>query len=65
MPSYETRPADASQPWIPLGGGSEDGYNNGKEATATCFCGAIQLAFVSRIFPITHPLFTLRITSIR
>lgn len=30
-------------PYMPLGG---DGYSNDKEATATCFCGAVQLAFV-------------------
>ncbi|WWC66339.1 uncharacterized protein I206_100240 [Kwoniella pini CBS 10737] len=41
---YETRP-EGDGPWIPLGGGTEKGYNNGKEATATCFCGEIQLAF--------------------
>ncbi|WWC58652.1 uncharacterized protein I303_101196 [Kwoniella dejecticola CBS 10117] len=42
--NYAARP-EGTQPWIPLGGGSKDGYNDGKEATATCFCGDIQLAF--------------------
>ena len=30
-------------PYMPLGG---DGYSKDNEATATCFCGAVQLAFV-------------------
>ena len=34
-------------PYMPLG---TDGYSNDKEATATCFCGAVQLAFVRFIF---------------
>ncbi|CZR65633.1 uncharacterized protein PAC_15533 [Phialocephala subalpina] len=37
--------ADKSKPYIPLANGPGDGYSNDKEATATCFCGAVQLAF--------------------
>jgi hypothetical protein len=41
-------------PYFPLG---TDGYSNDKEATATCFCGAVQLAFV-RFIPecLTSPI---------
>ncbi|KAJ7274896.1 Mss4-like protein, partial [Mycena rebaudengoi] len=38
---------DKSQPYmyIPLAGGADDGWSKDNEATATCFCGAVQLAF--------------------
>ena len=39
--------AQYSSPYFPLAGMSEDGYSKEDEATATCFCGAVQLAFVS------------------
>lgn len=39
--------ADKSKPYMPLAGLTQDGYSNEDEATATCFCGAVQLAFVS------------------
>ena len=39
--------ADKSKPYIPLAGVAEDGWSKEDEATATCFCGAVQLAFVS------------------
>ena len=39
--------ADKSKPYIPLASGADDGYSNEDEATATCFCGTVQLAFVS------------------
>ena len=39
--------ADKSKPYIPLSGCAEDGWSKEDEATATCFCGAVQLAFVS------------------
>jgi hypothetical protein len=39
--------ADKTQPWIPLAGGASDGWSKDGEATATCYCGAVQLAFVS------------------
>lgn len=39
--------ADKSKPYIPLNSVATDrGYKDG-EATATCMCGAVQLAFVS------------------
>jgi hypothetical protein len=41
----EADAADKSNPYIPLAGAAEDGYSNDDEATATCFCGAVQLAF--------------------
>ncbi|KFA79700.1 hypothetical protein S40288_10423 [Stachybotrys chartarum IBT 40288] len=39
------RPADNTQPWFPITGHVTDGYSNEDEASATCFCGAVQLAF--------------------
>ncbi|OAP58881.1 hypothetical protein AYL99_06178 [Fonsecaea erecta] len=36
---------DKSKPYIPLAGGADDGWSRETEATATCFCGAIQLKF--------------------
>lgn len=40
---------DKSKPYIPLNSGVDDGYSKDNEATATCFCGAVQLLFVSVI----------------
>ena len=37
--------SDKSKPYIPLAGGADDGWSKEDEATATCFCGAVQLAF--------------------
>ncbi|KZV74692.1 hypothetical protein PENSPDRAFT_732085 [Peniophora sp. CONT] len=37
--------ADRSKPFIPLAGGADDGFSNADEASATCFCGAVQLKF--------------------
>ncbi|KAK9311460.1 Mss4-like protein [Lipomyces starkeyi] len=38
--------ADRSKPpYIPLAGCADDGWSKEDEATATCFCGAVQLAF--------------------
>lgn len=39
--------ADKSKPYMPKAGLASDGYSNEDEATATCFCGSVQLAFVS------------------
>ncbi len=39
--------AEKSKPFFPLAGLADDGYSKEDEATATCFCGAVQLAFVS------------------
>ncbi|KAJ7457324.1 Mss4-like protein [Mycena latifolia] len=38
-------PADKSKSYIPLAGSATDGWSNDDEATATCFCGAVQLKF--------------------
>lgn len=40
---------DKSKSFIPLAGLINDGWSNEEEATATCFCGAVQLAFVSSL----------------
>lgn len=37
--------ADTSKPYFPLTGVANDGWTTETEATATCFCGAVQLAF--------------------
>ncbi|KAJ6552728.1 Mss4-like protein [Mycena capillaripes] len=37
--------ADKTKPYIPLAGGADDGWSTEEEATATCFCGAVQLKF--------------------
>jgi hypothetical protein len=39
---------DNSKPFFPLAGQAKDGWSTENEATATCFCGAVQLSFVSR-----------------
>ncbi|KAJ7696543.1 Mss4-like protein [Mycena rosella] len=36
---------DKSKPYFPLAGLATDGWSTEDEATATCFCGAVQLAF--------------------
>ena len=41
------------EPYIPLAGCADDGWSKEDEATATCFCGAVQLAFVSLTFSST------------
>jgi hypothetical protein len=38
--------ADKSKPYLPLAGSASDGWSTETEATATCFCGAVQLSFV-------------------
>ncbi|KAF7377239.1 Histidine acid phosphatase [Mycena sanguinolenta] len=38
-------PTDKTASYIPLAGGADDGWSNEEEATATCFCGAVQLKF--------------------
>ncbi|KAF8859435.1 hypothetical protein BDZ45DRAFT_650222 [Acephala macrosclerotiorum] len=37
--------ADRSKPYIPLAAMTQDGWSKEDEATATCFCGAVKLAF--------------------
>jgi hypothetical protein len=41
------RDSDKTKPYIPRAGVATDGWHKEDEATATCFCGAVQLAFVS------------------
>lgn len=42
-----TRDSDKDKPYIPHNSLKQDGYSKEGEATATCYCGAVQLAFVS------------------
>jgi hypothetical protein len=37
--------ADKSKPYFPLAGAANDGWTKEDSATATCFCGAVQLSF--------------------
>ncbi|KAJ7701733.1 Mss4-like protein [Mycena metata] len=37
--------ADKSKPYVPLASGAGDGWSTEDEATATCYCGAVQLKF--------------------
>ncbi|KAJ7628858.1 Mss4-like protein [Roridomyces roridus] len=37
--------SDKSKPYFPLAGIAKDGWSNDDEATATCFCGTVQLKF--------------------
>lgn len=39
--------ADSTKPNLPLAGSATDGWSKDDEATATCFCGAVQVSFVS------------------
>jgi len=41
---------DKTTPYIPLSGLAEDGFSKADTATATCYCGAVQLEFVSTTF---------------
>ena len=36
---------DKTKPYFPLAGGADDGWSKEDSATATCFCGAVQLEF--------------------
>lgn len=38
-------PTDKSKSYFPLAGGADDGWSNETSATATCYCGAVQLSF--------------------
>ena len=43
--------ADKSKPYVALNSVATDrGYTKEGDATATCLCGAVQLAFVSPIY---------------
>lgn len=44
---------DSDKPYIPLAGLAEDGWSEGGRATATCYCGTVQLSFVSTSVPIS------------
>ncbi|KAH7076332.1 Mss4-like protein [Paraphoma chrysanthemicola] len=48
--TQSVRDSDKSKPYIPLAGVATDGWSTDDSATATCFCGAVQLAF-----PTTSP----------
>ncbi|KAI2609619.1 Mss4-like protein [Hypoxylon fragiforme] len=39
---------DKSKSYFPLAGAANDGWSTEDEATATCYCGAVQLAFPLR-----------------
>jgi len=43
-------PAKEIKSYFPRAGVATDGWSTEDEATATCFCGTVQLAFVSLPF---------------
>lgn len=43
---------EETRPYFPLAGVAHDGWSNENEATATCFCGAVQLSFVSLVLSV-------------
>jgi hypothetical protein len=45
---------DKKQPNISNNSLKQDGYSRDGEATATCYCGAVQLAFVSQHFELHY-----------
>lgn len=45
MPSLTE--ADKSKPYVPLANLTGDGWSTEDEATATCFCGAVQIVVAS------------------
>jgi len=47
MSATDTKPSDS---FFPLAGLAQDGWSNDKEATSTCLCGSVQLAFVSIVY---------------
>lgn len=48
--------ADKSKPCFPLAGKARDGWSKEDEATATCYCGGVQLSFVSQSSVLTDEL---------
>ncbi|CAJ2511920.1 Uu.00g075450.m01.CDS01 [Anthostomella pinea] len=48
MTTTTTNTADQSGSNFPLAGVANDGWSTEDEATATCFCGAVQLAFPTK-----------------
>lgn len=51
--------ANNSKPYIPVSGGADDGWSKDGRATATCYCGAVQLDFVSASKHTINRLFTI------
>jgi hypothetical protein len=49
-----------NKPYLPISGLANDGWSTETEATATCFCGAVQLAFVNHPLSSTLPPFILQ-----
>lgn len=54
-------PAGNTKLYIPLAGGADDGWSTENEATATCYCGAVQLVFVSSF---SHALLGLKLLTV-
>ncbi|KAF7562307.1 hypothetical protein G7046_g1824 [Stylonectria norvegica] len=45
MSATTTTTADKPKSYIPVSSSAHDGWSNEDEATASCYCGAVQLAF--------------------
>lgn len=58
-----TSSAATNEAHFPRAGLATDGWSTEDEATATCYCGAVQLAFVSPSSPQSKSLQTLTPTS--
>jgi hypothetical protein len=43
--------SDKTKPYLPVANLTHDGWSNDHEATATCYCGAVQIVFVR--FPLS------------
>ncbi|KAL8291307.1 hypothetical protein RQP46_002285 [Phenoliferia psychrophenolica] len=44
-PAHSHSHDDLSKPYIPLAGLGQDGWSKDDSATATCFCGSVQISF--------------------
>jgi hypothetical protein len=55
--------AEKGKPYFPLAGASHDGWSEEDRATATCFCGAVQLSFVCT-YHSCYPLSTSNMTTV-
>lgn len=55
--------ANNSKPYIPVAGGADDGWSKDDQASATCYCGAVQLAFVGASKHTTNRLYYIPLMS--
>ncbi|KUJ24158.1 uncharacterized protein LY89DRAFT_679376 [Mollisia scopiformis] len=58
-------PIDKSEPYFPVAGCARDGWSKEDSATATCYCGAVQLAFPTKAPGLYSGAFTCHCTDCR